>query len=71
MLDSIGKILTQLTNVVLTAYIARTLSREFFTYLNHRLDVLGKDAFLFPLADRYAVTADGRVTSKRKSTDTQ
>lgn len=70
MFDSIGTILTQLTNAALTAYIARTFSREFFTYLNHRLDVLGKDAFIFPPADRYTATTNGRMSARRKGSDT-
>lgn len=51
-------------NIALTAYIVRILSKEVFRYLNHRLDVLGKDAFLFFPQDRYDQGPDGRVTPR-------
>ncbi len=54
-------------NVILTAYLVRVVSRDVFLYLNHRLDVLGKDAFvLYPRA-RYRETSDHRPVRRQPS----
>lgn len=42
--------------------VIRLISRDVIQYLNHRLDVLGKDAYLFPPASRYTMTDEGRLT---------
>ncbi|MFZ9726328.1 MAG: hypothetical protein ACO32S_05535 [Steroidobacteraceae bacterium] len=51
----------QLAYSLVMAWIIRMLSRDVFQYLNHRLDVLGKDAFLYYPRDRYTMTEDGRM----------
>lgn len=45
--------LSQVFNVAVTAYVVRTVAKDIFDYLNHRLDVLGKDALVFYPKDRY------------------
>lgn len=67
MVHAVGTIVIHLTNVGVTAYLLRTISREVFLYLNHRLDVLGKDAFLFYPTDRYEQGADGRMILRQES----
>lgn len=65
----IAESVSQLTHVGLTAYVVRIVTKEMFQYLNHRLDVLGKDAFLVYPKDRYRPTEDGRVLPLRELED--
>ena len=50
--ELISQSLVELSTVGLVAYVVR-LS---FVYLNHRLDVLGKDAFVFYRRDTFSET---------------
>lgn len=54
----IGGQVVNLSNVIFLAYAIRILSTEVFRYLNHRLDVLGKDALVFYPRDRYRETPE-------------
>lgn len=54
----IGGQVVNLSNVVFLAYAIRILSTQVFEYLNHRLDVLGKDALLFYPRDRYKESSE-------------
>lgn len=48
--------IVNLAHVMFLAYAIRILSTQVFAYLNHRLDVLGKDALVFYPRDRYSET---------------
>ena len=50
--ELIKRLLVDLSTIGLVAYVVR-LS---FAYLNHRLDVLGKDAFVFYRKDTFSET---------------
>ena len=51
--ELIKQLLVDLSTIGLVAYVVR-LS---FAYLNHRLDVLGKDAFVFYRKDTFSETS--------------
>ena len=58
--ELIKKLLVELSTVGLVAYVVR-LS---FAYLNHRLDVLGKDAFVFYRKDTFTDTPPADETNQ-------
>lgn len=64
MVKVIADSVAQLTNVGLTAYVVRVVTKEMFQYLNHRLDVLGKDAYVLYPSHLYDRTDDGRMVRK-------
>lgn len=73
-IEVLAEAITHIINVALMAYLIRTTTRESFEYLNHRLDVLGKDAFVFYPRDRYRSpeegappTEDGSILSLRET----
>jgi hypothetical protein len=58
--ELISQSLVELSTVGLVAYVVR-LS---FVYLNHRLDVLGKDAFVFYRRDTFSDTPPDDETNQ-------
>ena len=58
LVDVVGRNLVQLSQLALTGYVVRQVSVGAFTYLNRRLEVLGKDAFVFYPREKYQETPE-------------
>ena len=58
LVDVVGRNLVQLSQLALTGYVVRQVSVGAFTYLNRRLEVLGKDAFVFYPRTKYQETPE-------------
>lgn len=56
LVDVVGRNVVQLSQLALTGYVVRQVSVGAFTYLNRRLEVLGKDAFVFYPREKYQET---------------
>ena len=56
LVDVVGRNLVQLSQLALTGYVVRQVSVGTLTYLNRRLEVLGKDAFVFYPRTKYQET---------------
>ena len=56
LVDVVGRNMVQLSQLALTGYVVRQVSVGAFTYLNRRLEVLGKDAFVFYPREKYQET---------------
>lgn len=65
MVRVIGGQVVNLANVLFLAYAIRILSTQVFTYLNHRLDVLGKDALVLYPRSRYSETPEETTEESR------
>ena len=65
--DLISQSLVELSTVGLVAYAVR-LS---FGYLNHRLDVLGKDAFVFYRKDTFSDTPGDESVTEENNVQTR
>lgn len=57
LVDVVGRNVVELSQLALTGYVVRQVSVGTFTYLNRRLEVLGKDAFVFYPREKYQETA--------------
>ena len=64
LVDVIGRTLVQLVQLALTGYVVRHVATGVFAYLERRLEVLGKDAYVLYPTSQYERTDDGRVTRK-------
>ena len=53
LVEVVGRNMVQLSQLALTGYVVRQVSVGTFTYLNRRLEVLGKDAFVFYPREKY------------------
>lgn len=69
LVDVIGRNLVELSQLLLTGYIVRQVSSGVFTYLERRLEVLGKDAFVLYPTSQYERTEDGRVVRITRSVE--
>lgn len=67
LVDVIGRNLVQLSQLALTGYVVHQVSSGVFAYLNHRLEVLGKDAYVLYPTSQYERAEDGRVVRKLQS----
>jgi hypothetical protein len=56
LVEVVGRNMVQLSQLALTGYVVRQVSVGTFTYLNRRLEVLGKDAFVFYPREKYQET---------------
>ena len=65
--DVVGRNLVQSSQLFLTGYIIRQVSLGVFAYLNRRLDVLGKDAYVLYPTNEYERSDDGRVRRRSES----
>lgn len=52
----LGDAMVRLSNLIFLGYAIHVITTHMFAYLNHRLDVLGKDALVFYPRDRYSET---------------
>jgi len=68
MLTIISTTLIQLSQLFLTGYVARLCCTTLFTYFTHRLDVLGKDGYVWYPQNEYEPVSDGRVKKKIHAT---
>ena len=64
LVDVIGRNLVQLSQLVLTGYVVRQVSSGIFAYLERRLEVLGKDAYVLYPSSQYERAEDGRMVRK-------
>jgi hypothetical protein len=64
LVDVIGGHVVQLSTLFLTGYLVRHVSTNIFTYLERRLEVLGKDAYVLYPTSQYERAEDGRVVRK-------
>lgn len=64
LVDVIGGHVVQLSTLFLTGYLVRHVSSGIFTYLERRLEVLGKDAYVLYPSSQYERADDGRVVRK-------
>lgn len=64
LVDVVGQNLVSVSELFLTGYIIRQVSLGVFAYLNRRLDVLGKDAYVLYPANQYERSEDGRLMRK-------
>lgn len=64
LVDVIGRNLVQLSQLALTGYVVHQVSQGVFAYLNRRLEVLGKDAYVLYPTSQYERNEDGRVVRK-------
>ncbi len=61
LVDTVGRHVVALSQLALTGYVIRQIASGSFTYLNRRLEVLGKDAYVLYPTNQYEQTEDGRV----------
>ena len=61
LVDMVGRHVVALSQLALTGYVVHQVAMGSFTYLNRRLEVLGKDAYVLYPTSQYEQSVDGRV----------